>query len=403
MAYLVSSSFSILVNGVPSPWFSSSRGVRQGDPISPYLFILVAQNFSSIMNRALSMNMIPGFDCNLRSNFNHLLFADDLILITRATRSVARNIIVCLAVYSRLTGQCANLSKSQVFLPSWFNSRVASSICSILDLPLSTFPLLYLGILISPKKLSVQSFSPMIDKIKSLCARWKTLKLSSAAKSILINSSILSIPTYYLSAYPVPDSVLQEITKVVRDFFWYKGGNGKGIHSVAWSCVTNNKSEGGLGHRNLLLAKHSLMAKNVFKYLNAENVFWVDIARQKYGCLNFWNDPIPSKCSWVFRGICLFATVLKPNLWIKTVNPLQTSFMLDPWLFDVPLAFKPTFLNVNVDFLDIRLIDIVTDGQWNSLYLCDIFGDYLGSSVSNICSIDCGGNNYWVWHPNLLI
>ncbi|XP_039120543.1 uncharacterized protein LOC120256952 [Dioscorea cayenensis subsp. rotundata] len=101
---LSSSSFSILINGSPSPWFPSNRGLRQGDPISSYLFILVAQNFSSIMNRALSTNMIPGFDPNIRLNFNHLLFVDDLILDLSPLRSHGSNINLCLSIYSRLIG-----------------------------------------------------------------------------------------------------------------------------------------------------------------------------------------------------------------------------------------------------------------------------------------------------------
>ncbi|XP_039136968.1 uncharacterized protein LOC120274488 [Dioscorea cayenensis subsp. rotundata] len=399
-ACLCSSSFSILINGVPSPWFSSSRGVRQGDPISSYLFILVAQNFSSMMNFALRNNFIPGFDCNLRLNFNHLLFADDLILITKATRSVARNINLCLSIYSQLTGQYPNHTKSQIFFPSWFNQRVTNSICSILRLPQTSFPLRYLGILISPKKISVHSFKPLIDKIRCLCSRWKNFKLSAAAKSILINSSILSIPTYYLSVYPIPDSVLHEITKLVRDFFWFKGGNGKGIHAVAWCHITDFKSEGGLGFRNLALVKHSLMAKNVFTYLNADNVFWVEIARHKYGRINFWTDLIPPRCSWVFRSICKTASILKPNLWINTFNPIQTSFQFDPWLFDVPIAFKPTFLNVSADFSNPTMSELVVNGHWNFSLLESLFGENLSSIISNLSAIDCSGNNTWVWLPN---
>lgn len=205
-----------------------SRGVCQGDPIFSYLFILVAQNLSSMMNLALKINLIPGFNCNLRSNFNHLMFADNFVLITSITRSAARNINFCLKIYSRLTSQYPNHSKSQIFLPSWFNKRVTTNICSILRLSPASFPLSYLGILISPKRLNGHSFNSMIDKIWGMSARWKTYNLSDAAKAILINSSILSIPTYYLSSYPVLDSALLEISKIVRDFFMVQRWQWKG-------------------------------------------------------------------------------------------------------------------------------------------------------------------------------
>lgn len=76
--------FSIIINRTPSSWFSSSRGIRQGDPIFSYLFILVSPNLTSMLNFALRSNMIPVFDCNLQTNFNHLMFVNDLVLVSRA-------------------------------------------------------------------------------------------------------------------------------------------------------------------------------------------------------------------------------------------------------------------------------------------------------------------------------
>lgn len=103
---------SFLVNGSHSSWISSSRGVRQGDPISPLLFLIVSQNFYAILNKALSLNLVPGFNSALPRNFNHLMFADDLLLVTRATRAVARNCMLCLNLFHNISGQKTNLKKS---------------------------------------------------------------------------------------------------------------------------------------------------------------------------------------------------------------------------------------------------------------------------------------------------
>lgn len=206
--------------------------------------------------------MIPGFDNNFSMNFDHLMFADDLILITKASWSAAHYINLCLSIYSRLTSQHPNHSKSQIFIPSWFNRRVAISICSILEITPASYPLTYLGILISPKQLCVQSFNPMIDMIRGLCARWKTFHFFGAAKSVLINTSIISIPTYYLSAYPIPDSVLLKITKIVRNFFFGIKVAMKRASMISFGvALLIKKTKGGLGFRNLAHAKHSLMAK----------------------------------------------------------------------------------------------------------------------------------------------
>ena len=101
-ACIISPSFSFIINGQPSDWITPARGVRQRDPISPYLFLLVSQNLSSMLNHAMGLNMVPGFDHRLNRNLNHLMFADDLIIITRASRRDARNCSLCLDIYKRL-------------------------------------------------------------------------------------------------------------------------------------------------------------------------------------------------------------------------------------------------------------------------------------------------------------
>ncbi|XP_039146767.1 uncharacterized protein LOC120284004 [Dioscorea cayenensis subsp. rotundata] len=345
-ACLKSSSFSILINGSPSSWITSTRGIRQGDPISSYLFILVSQNLSSLLIRSMNLGMIPGFDARLSYNFNHLMYADDLVIVTRASRFAARNIKLCLDFYASLTGQKANASKSSIYLPSWFNSRVARSIKDILCFPIASFPLLYLGVLISPSKLNVSHFKPLVDRINRTCARWKNLKLSLAAKSTLINSSLLAIPTYYLSVYPIPDSILKDITKIIRNFFWHKSGNGKGIHAVSWSRITDQKTEGGLAIR-----------------------------------------------------IYQTAYVLKPFCGIKSVNPSITSFLFDPWCGEIPLAFKPTFLNMHSDLDLLVCNDLCIGNSWNYDYLYNIFGSHIDDLIPIMSIIDHTCNNKWVWIP----
>lgn len=109
---LSSTSFSFVLNGHHSSWISSSRGVRQGDPISPLLFLLVLQNLSAIFNKAISLNLVPGCNNNLPRNYNHLIFADDLLLVTFASRKNAHNILLYLNLFYSLSGQKVNLKKS---------------------------------------------------------------------------------------------------------------------------------------------------------------------------------------------------------------------------------------------------------------------------------------------------
>lgn len=144
-ACLTSSSFAFLINGKLSGWIKTTRDVRQEDPISPCLFILVSQNFSNTMNFTLHQNCIPGFDAKLSVNFNDLLFADNMIIVTKASKTVARACILCLNNYKSLTRQCFNPSKSVVYFPSWCNKKLSKSINKILGVGIRTFPFKYLG------------------------------------------------------------------------------------------------------------------------------------------------------------------------------------------------------------------------------------------------------------------
>lgn len=115
---LSSSSFSLIINGSHFPWFSSSRCVCQGDPFSPLLFILVTQNLSTIMSHALLLYMILGLDFDLRFNFDQVMFTDDLILITKASKLKAGNYIFIVLISSKtlLTRIQTTISQLSLFL-----------------------------------------------------------------------------------------------------------------------------------------------------------------------------------------------------------------------------------------------------------------------------------------------
>lgn len=95
------------------------------------------------------------------------MYADDLILVTHASRKAASYINLYLAIYSSLTGQRPNLTKSQIFFPTQCNKHVSSSIYSILNLTPASFPFKYLGILISPNRIAASAFKHMVDKNSS--------------------------------------------------------------------------------------------------------------------------------------------------------------------------------------------------------------------------------------------
>ena len=134
-------------------------------------------------------------------NFNHLIYANDLILISHASWRTARDIKLCLFIYASLTGQHFNNTKFAIYFLVWFNKRMANSIRNILEMEIGHFPFNYLGVIISHKRLASVQFQYLVDKINNIIAHWRHSNLSRAGKGVLINSSIMAIPIYYLSVY----------------------------------------------------------------------------------------------------------------------------------------------------------------------------------------------------------
>jgi hypothetical protein len=106
-------SFSVLVNGIPSPSFKPHRGIRQGAPLSPYLFILCADILSSLISQLQTDNKIKGIAIATNApRITHLFFADDSILFCRAKPEEATHLLNTLMEYQRVSGQQINLRKS---------------------------------------------------------------------------------------------------------------------------------------------------------------------------------------------------------------------------------------------------------------------------------------------------
>jgi competence protein ComGF len=107
--------FSILINGHPTRYFNPKRGLRQGDPLSPYLFIIYADVLSGLLTRAQNNHLIHGVKIAPNSpEISHLLFADDSLLFCRASTEEVTNISNIIQTYQNASGQLVNLNKSEM-------------------------------------------------------------------------------------------------------------------------------------------------------------------------------------------------------------------------------------------------------------------------------------------------
>ena len=119
MSCVTTSSFSILINGKSYGNVLPSSGLRQGDPLSPYLFLFCAECFTSLLTKIENDARIDGvYICRGAPKVSNLLFADDSLLFCRATQNEVATISEILQTYANASGQCLNLEKSPVYFSS---------------------------------------------------------------------------------------------------------------------------------------------------------------------------------------------------------------------------------------------------------------------------------------------
>ena len=130
MECITTVSYSILINGEPSPIIQPSRGIRQGDPLSPYLFLICSKGLHSLLQQAAESNQIQGVStCKKGPRLTHLFFADDSVIFCRASLVECHKLQGLLECYEKASGQQLNRSKTGLFFsanPPPFSLQIKS-------------------------------------------------------------------------------------------------------------------------------------------------------------------------------------------------------------------------------------------------------------------------------------
>jgi hypothetical protein len=132
---ITTSCFSILLDGAPFGKFFHSQGLRESDPLSPFLFILGSEILSRLILREDDLGSLHGIKMARRSpSISHLLFADDVLMLSRANAREDQSILNCLTSYFNWSGQCINVAKSAVFYSRNCRPVARNSINGLLNL-----------------------------------------------------------------------------------------------------------------------------------------------------------------------------------------------------------------------------------------------------------------------------
>ena len=161
---LSSVNFSVFINGKPRGHFGASRGIRQGDPLSPFLFILIADTLSRLMKRACDKDLIEGFVIGRdKVRLSHLQFANDSIFFMSNKEDNIINLMGVLNLFSLISGLKVNMGKSKVVGINMEAGRV-DDIANGMGCSKGSWPMEYLGLPLGGNPSSYVFWEPVIEK-----------------------------------------------------------------------------------------------------------------------------------------------------------------------------------------------------------------------------------------------
>ena len=246
--------YSILVNGEPRGLIHPSRGIKQGDPLSPFLFLQCIEGLNWLIKQAKVNGDIHGFSlCRRGPKLTHLLFANDSLLFCRATVEECGHVLDILKKYEEASGQKVNRNKTSLFFSKSIPNETKSSIKQALGVQEILQYEKYLGLPSLVGKGKKASFNYIKERVWKKLQGWEGKLLSQAGREVLIKAVIQTIPTYTMGCFKIPLGLCHDIEALIKKFFWRQRGDGRKIHWVRWGELTKSKLVGVMGFEDLAL------------------------------------------------------------------------------------------------------------------------------------------------------
>ncbi|XP_062093823.1 uncharacterized protein LOC133799848 [Humulus lupulus] len=357
LACISSVGYAFNLNGEILGKIIPSRGLRQGDPLSPFLFLICAE--ASV------------FACH---RFKQLL-----------------------NWYGKASGQLVNFSKSAMCFSSQISSSDAADMAAILGVPMVACHEKYLGLPCYAGQSKKGIFQSLKDRIWNKLFSWKSRSFSAAGKEVLIKSVIQSIPAYSMNLFKLPASFIKQMHRLCARFWWGGNVDKQKLHWCAWERLCWHKSDGGMGFRDLSLFNQGLLAKQVVRLYSIPDSLVAKVMKALYyPTSSVLTATSSKKSSFIWRSILWGKELfLSRARWlIKDGN--NVSVYHDRWIprLNGDRSCSNHFLPEDAMVSSLLL----PDDNWNSVLISEAFNLQEATAILSIPRNHLPITDCVIWH-----
>jgi len=232
---LSSASTKVILNGSPGRRICHVRGLWQGDPLSPLLFVLVMEGLNALLRVAESRRLLTPLHHKIKERT--FMYADDVVIFLSPVQQDLALTRAILEIFAGASGLKTNVAKCLIS-PIQCDLEATVSLLTHFPGKIDPFPIQYLGIPLGLKRLSKAAMLPLVDRVADRLPSWKAGLLNRAGRAVLIKSTLSAIPTHTALAVCLSPWVIKCIDNVRRGFLWKGAKSARGGHCLlAWMRV----------------------------------------------------------------------------------------------------------------------------------------------------------------------
>ncbi|XP_038999482.1 uncharacterized protein LOC120125037 [Hibiscus syriacus] len=266
--------YSISFDGSLIGFFKGARGIRQGDPLSPILFVLAMNVLSRILNIAATKGLFAYHPKCKKIGLTHLSFTDDLLIFCKRNIESVSGVISALDQFYEMSGLKLNATKCELYTAG-ISFRNLEHILHSTGFKHDNLPVRYLGVPLVTRKLTEKGCVVLLEKIKSKLHHWSGTHLSYADRLELIRVILFSIANFWCRQLILPQAIVNRIEQLCSRFFWKGADEAATRARVSWQKICQTKYERGLGLKDTKTWNKACMIQLIRNILAGEGSFWV--------------------------------------------------------------------------------------------------------------------------------